>query len=88
MCFCSYKCVSSMLNILGVPYVIDSFGFLFILEISCEQFLVYFVIYPISELWKKKQSDVMRFLLRVRCWEYRPIPPSPLSVLLCERLCQ
>ncbi|CAI7779721.1 unnamed protein product [Closterium sp. NIES-54] len=27
----------------------------------------------VSELWKKKQSDVMRFLLRVRCWEW----PSP-----------
>ncbi|GFZ01963.1 ribosomal protein L23/L15e family protein [Actinidia rufa] len=28
----------------------------------------------ISELWRKKQSDVMRFLLRVRCWEYRQLP--------------
>eukprot|EP00811_Abedinium_folium_P010219 NODE_19453_length_842_cov_8.711888.p2 GENE.NODE_19453_length_842_cov_8.711888~~NODE_19453_length_842_cov_8.711888.p2 ORF type:complete len:205 (+),score=57.43 NODE_19453_length_842_cov_8.711888:99-713(+) len=27
-----------------------------------------------SELWKKKQSDVMRFLLRVRTWEYRQLP--------------
>lgn len=25
----------------------------------------------ISELHRKKQSDVMRFLSRVRCWEYR-----------------
>lgn len=25
----------------------------------------------VSELWRKKQSDVMRFLQRVRCWEYR-----------------
>jgi large subunit ribosomal protein L15e len=25
----------------------------------------------VEELWRKKQSDVMRFLLRVRCWEYR-----------------
>ncbi|KAJ7952530.1 Ribosomal protein L15 [Quillaja saponaria] len=24
-----------------------------------------------SELWWKKKSDVMRFLQRVRCWEYR-----------------
>ena len=24
-----------------------------------------------NELWKKKQSDVLRFLQRVRCWEYR-----------------
>jgi len=28
----------------------------------------------VSELWRKKQSDVMRFLLRVRCWEYRHLP--------------
>lgn len=28
----------------------------------------------IEELWKKKQSDVLRFLLRVRCWEYRQLP--------------
>jgi len=27
----------------------------------------------IEELWRKKQSDVMRFLLRVRCWEYRQL---------------
>jgi len=28
----------------------------------------------VSELWRKKQSDVMRFLLRVRCWEIRHLP--------------
>ncbi|KAL6077166.1 60S ribosomal protein L15 [Balamuthia mandrillaris] len=27
-----------------------------------------------EELWKKKQSDVMRFLLRMRTWEYRQYP--------------
>uniref|UniRef100_A0A3Q7I3G8 Ribosomal protein L15 n=1 Tax=Solanum lycopersicum TaxID=4081 RepID=A0A3Q7I3G8_SOLLC len=27
----------------------------------------------VSELWRKKQSDVMRFLQRVRCWEYRQL---------------
>ncbi|KAL8233113.1 hypothetical protein R6Q57_002891 [Mikania cordata] len=27
-----------------------------------------------SELWRKKQSDVMRFVQRVRCWEYRQLP--------------
>ena len=27
-----------------------------------------------QELWRKKQSDVMRFLLRVRAWEYRYVP--------------
>ena len=24
-----------------------------------------------EELYKKKQSDVLRFILRIRCWEYR-----------------
>lgn len=24
-----------------------------------------------EEMWRKKQSDVLRFLLRVRAWEYR-----------------
>ncbi len=27
-----------------------------------------------QELWRKKQSDVLRFLLRVRAWEYRQLP--------------
>ncbi|MCI3325512.1 50S ribosomal protein L15e, partial [Escherichia coli] len=26
-----------------------------------------------QELWRKKQSDVMRFLLRVRCWQFRQL---------------
>eukprot|EP00178_Gracilaria_changii_P003580 TRINITY_DN1533_c0_g2_i6.p2 TRINITY_DN1533_c0_g2~~TRINITY_DN1533_c0_g2_i6.p2 ORF type:complete len:206 (+),score=28.64 TRINITY_DN1533_c0_g2_i6:22-639(+) len=26
-----------------------------------------------SELWRKKQSDVMRFLLRIRAWEFRQL---------------
>lgn len=26
-----------------------------------------------QELWRKKQSDAMRFLLRVRCWQYRQL---------------
>ena len=26
-----------------------------------------------EEIWKKKQSDVMRFLMRVRCWEFRQV---------------
>jgi large subunit ribosomal protein L15e len=25
----------------------------------------------LEELWKKKQSDVLRFILRIRCWELR-----------------
>ncbi|RWS18470.1 60S ribosomal protein L15-like protein, partial [Leptotrombidium deliense] len=24
-----------------------------------------------QEIWRKKQSDVMQFLLRMRTWEYR-----------------
>jgi len=28
----------------------------------------------LEELYKKKQSDVLRFLLRIRCWEYRQLP--------------
>ena len=27
-----------------------------------------------EELWKKKQSDMLRFLQRVRVWEYRQLP--------------
>ena len=27
----------------------------------------------LEELWKKKQSDVMRFILRLRTWEYRQL---------------
>ena len=27
----------------------------------------------LEELFKKKQSDVLRFLLRIRCWEYRQL---------------
>lgn len=27
----------------------------------------------LQELYKKKQSDILRFLLRVRCWEYRQL---------------
>jgi len=28
----------------------------------------------LEELYRKKQSDVIRFVLRVRCWEYRQLP--------------
>jgi large subunit ribosomal protein L15e len=28
----------------------------------------------INEIWRKKQSDVMSFLLQVRAWEYRNLP--------------
>ncbi|KFD70628.1 hypothetical protein M514_09766 [Trichuris suis] len=28
----------------------------------------------VQEIWRKKQSDVMRFLLRVRTWHYRQLP--------------
>merc|ERR1712071_94380 len=37
-----------------------------------------------QELYRKKQSDVLRFLLRIRCWQYpsftvstgHPVPPD------------
>jgi len=28
----------------------------------------------LEEIWKKKQSDTLRFILRVRAWEYRQLP--------------
>ena len=28
----------------------------------------------LEELWKKKQSDTLRFVLRMRAWEYRQLP--------------
>ena len=28
----------------------------------------------LEEIWKKKQSDLIRFVLRVRAWEYRQLP--------------
>lgn len=28
----------------------------------------------LEEIWRKKQSDVLRFVLRVRAWEYRQMP--------------
>jgi len=27
-----------------------------------------------QELWRKKQSDVMRYILRIRTWQYRHLP--------------
>ena len=30
-----------------------------------------------EEMYKKKQSDVLRFLLRVRNWEWRHLPCAP-----------
>lgn len=27
----------------------------------------------VQELYRKKQSDVLRYLLRVRCWQYRQL---------------
>merc|ERR1711998_320023 len=28
----------------------------------------------LQEIWRHKQTDAMRFLLRVRCWELRQLP--------------
>lgn len=41
----------------------------------------------VEELQKKKQSDILRFLLRVRCWEVRSFPTSILSLLLPVDVC-
>ena len=27
----------------------------------------------VAEMERRKQSDILRFLLRVRCWEYRQV---------------
>ncbi|CAE8591110.1 unnamed protein product [Polarella glacialis] len=35
----------------------------------------------LEEMWRKKQSDVMRFLARLRTWEYRQLP----AVHRCSR---
>eukprot|EP01120_Amphizonella_sp_Union-15-10_P010334 TRINITY_DN411_c0_g2_i1.p1 TRINITY_DN411_c0_g2~~TRINITY_DN411_c0_g2_i1.p1 ORF type:complete len:205 (+),score=18.39 TRINITY_DN411_c0_g2_i1:62-676(+) len=35
----------------------------------------------LQELWRKKQSDTIRFLLRIRCWEYRQMS----RVVRCPR---
>ena len=42
----------------------------YVLNVFCDSGAYKYV----SELWRKKQSDVMRFLQRVRCWEYRQHP--------------
>jgi large subunit ribosomal protein L15e len=28
----------------------------------------------LEEFWRKKQSDLMNFIFRVRTWEYRQLP--------------
>jgi large subunit ribosomal protein L15e len=45
----------------------------------------------LEELYKKKQSDCLRFLLRLRCWEYRQLPalcriPHPTRLDKARRL--
>merc|ERR1712178_333027 len=35
----------------------------------------------VEEMWRKKQSDVMRFLARLRTWEFRQLP----AVHRCSR---
>jgi large subunit ribosomal protein L15e len=37
-------------------------------------FIIIFYLLNDLELWRKKQSDVMRFLNRVRVWEFRQLP--------------
>jgi large subunit ribosomal protein L15e len=45
----------------------------------------------LEELYKKKQSDVMRFILRIRCWQFRQLPaihrcPQPSRLDKARRL--
>ncbi|KAG1049172.1 hypothetical protein G6F46_009637 [Rhizopus delemar] len=42
-------------------------------ELQRQTFCVYSAYKYLEELARKKQSDVSRFLLRVRCWEYRQL---------------
>ncbi len=37
-------------------------------------FFPFFLFVCSEALWQRKQSDVLRFLLRTRCWEYRNQP--------------
>ena len=39
-----------------------------------------------SELYRKKQSDVMRYLLRIRCWQYRQLTKVPIHLRTFWRL--
>ena len=41
------------------------FSFFFRLKMGAYKYM--------SELYRKKQSDVMRYLLRIRCWQYRQL---------------
>ena len=40
----------------------------------------------VSELYRKKQSDVMRYLLRIRCWQYRQLTKVLSLHVLVSRL--
>ncbi|XP_049777532.1 60S ribosomal protein L15-like [Schistocerca cancellata] len=45
----------------------------------------------IQELYRKKQSDIMKFLLRIRCWQYKQLTrmgraPGPLRPDKARRL--
>ncbi len=74
---CFPRCLlTSFLSISFLWNVLLFFGLLGFPFWSCFLFLVWVVgAYKyVEELWRKKQSDVLRFLLRVRCWEYRQLP--------------
>ena len=42
-----------------------SFDFLFSVIMGAYKYM--------QEMYRKKQSDVLRFLLRIRCWQYRQL---------------
>jgi hypothetical protein len=39
----------------------------------------------VSELYRKKQSDVMRYLLRIRCWQYRQLTKVRTDIMLLSQ---
>ena len=58
------------------PQALGSFFTEFLAKLTLRSFVVRRAVKMgalkyVEELQKKKQSDVMRFLLRVRCWEVR-----------------
>ena len=53
-----------IISVLSLPFQKDTILFSTV-EMGAYKYL--------EELWRKKQSDLLRFLLRVRCWQYRQL---------------
>lgn len=63
--------LDNSLSIVMGAYKASFFGILNLRHHELWLVLTPFSLQYVEELYKKKQSDVMRFLFRVRCWEYR-----------------